>query len=72
MQLSPWLGLGVKVTVPANPFVGAIAIVVGQSIPTRQETVVGAAEMSKSGAGTVTVIVTLWLKAPLAPVTFTR
>jgi len=62
----------VKVTVPANPFVGAIAIVVGQSIPTRQETVLGVAETSKSGAGTEIVIVTFWLKAPLAPVTFTR
>jgi hypothetical protein len=71
-QSRPTPGEDAKVTTPANPFRGMIVIVVVQLFPTAQGTVVGLAEMSKSGAGTVTVIVAVWVNAPLVPVTFTR
>ena len=66
-------GIAVNDTVPVKPSRGAIAIVVEQAIPVTHGTVVGVdGEMSKSGGGTVTVIVTFWINDPLVPVTFTR
>ena len=66
-------GIAVNDTVPVKPFVGVIVIVVEQAFPATQGTVVGVeGEMSKSGIGTVTVIVAFWVRDPLVPVTFTR
>jgi hypothetical protein len=66
------LGEAVKVTVPVKPFRGAIVIVVVQLFATAQGTVVGVADKSKSGAGTVTVIVAFCDNDPSIPVTFAR
>ena len=57
-QRRPMSGVAVNVKVPVKPFRGVIVIVAVQLFPTAHWTVVGAAEMLKSGAGTVTVIVT--------------
>ena len=66
-------GIAVKDTVPVKPFRGKIVIVVEQAFPVTHGTAVRVdGEMSKSGAGTVTVIVTFCVKNPLVPVTLTR
>ena len=66
-------GIAVKDTVPVKPFRDKIVIVVEQAFPVTHGTEVGVdGEMSKSGAGTVTAIVTCWVNDPLVPVTFTR
>jgi hypothetical protein len=73
LQRRPKSGEVVNDTVPAKPFRGVIVIVATQPFPMTQGTLVAVeGEMSKSGTGTVTVIVTFWLRAPLVPVTFTR
>lgn len=72
LQSRPSSGLAVKATFPVKPFPGVIVIVAVQLFPTTHVTVVGLAEMSKSGEGTDMVIVAVWVKAPLVPVTFTK
>ena len=59
-------------TVPVNPFRAATVMLVEQLFAIVHGTVVGDAEMPKSGAGTVTVIMAFWDSDPLVPVTFTR
>jgi hypothetical protein len=73
LQRRPKSGEVVNDTVPAKPFRGVIVIVAIQIFPTTQGTLVAVeGEMSKSGTGTVTMIVAFWVKDPLVPVTFTR
>jgi hypothetical protein len=71
-QVRPGPGEVVKDTVPVNPFRAAIVILVVQLFPIVQGTVVGDAEIPKSGGGTVTAIVVFWMSDPLVPVMFTR
>lgn len=73
LQSRPKSGEVVNDTVPAKPFRGVIVIVAIQLFPMTQGTLVAVeGEMSKSGTGTVTVIVAFWVNDPLVPVTFTR
>ena len=72
-QRRPVEGDDVKDIVPDKPFRGVTVIGVLQGFGNTHWTVVAdEGEMSKSGAGTVTVIVTFWFKDPLVPVTLTR
>ena len=66
-------GIAVNDTVPVKPYFGVIATAAVHAFPATHWTVVGVeGEMSKSGTGTVTVIVTFWFRDPLVPVTLTR
>jgi hypothetical protein len=59
LQASPVEDATVKVTVPENPFCAAIVMVVPQPFPTVHCVVVAVeGAIVKSGAGTVTVMVT--------------
>jgi len=65
--------MAVNDTVPVRPFFGVIVIIVEHAFPAMHWTVVGVeGEMSKSGTGTVTVIVTCWFREPLVPVMLTK
>lgn len=61
--------LVVSVTVPVNPLSGVIVIVEVAAVPTFALTLVGLAEIMKSGTTTLTVTVVECDRLPLVPVT---